>query len=745
MKILKYTTKIFGKVIILLMLLNFIVFVPMSSEALTVQVEQVEQVAYRTTITELQLYNGSRIFFNRVEHSDIQVYNGSAAQNEVSIAVNPLNASNIVVGFNDLIGGRWKPSYAYSVNGGNNWTYGGALPRGTLNGSPFCDPWLAFDSEGYLYYVALSNTNNHEVFVCVGEPDSDGMVGPLGFGNPQIVAADDRSNDKPAIAVDRTNGKYKGNIYVVWARRPVGLANGYRIFFRNGTRTAGTTTITWGSAQQVSPDNFSQGAQVAVGPNGEIYIAYQNQTTASIPTANAQLFSYSTDGGNTFTEGVKVSSVTSVPWYVSGAINWSRHMSFPTLGVNQKTGTIFIAWADKRNGDDDILLSKSTDGGKSWLSSPIRVNTDTIGNGIDQWHPALTVNSLGTLHIVFYDRRDDSNNKLTMLYHASSTDSGNTFSDGAMSDAATDPDLFTPNPSHSLGDYVGITSMGSSVYVAWGDGRNANAAPKDYNSDVYFESLTEPAFIVYTTPLIAYLKWLERPIYVFEYPPTLPDPPTPWPIRISAQISPVEDFKGTVFLTAVGGYRPDGGLLDIDYNFDNSFGTPPFETTFTFTAKNAAEGINTVNILARFGNDTIILPVEFLLTSTPYILPEATMKNPGEELTLQGNGFSRNSSFEVFFNDQLLKTDWVSAEGKLNTVFEIPEELPEGLHNIVVRDSEGVQASTTLRTPVMQTEGESEKPHFDGGALLDTTMIILLLVALVIIILIAVVVFLRRR
>lgn len=747
MELLKKKSKLFSGTIVILVLISFLLFSPTLSEALEVQIEE---AMYTTVRTEYQLYDGSTIFFNKVKPSDIQVYDDTEAQNEVSIAVNPLNSSNIIVGFNDHTSGTWEPSFAYSVNNGTDWTYGGAMPQGTLTWAPYCDPWLDFDSDGYLYYVALSGGagTNHEVFVCVAEPDDDGMVGPLGFSNPQIVDAGARPNDKPVLAVDKTGGTYDGNIYVVWAHNTVGTvdSDGYRMFLRKGERTADSTDITWSDAQQAGPDNITQGAQVAVGPNGEVYVAYQNQSTPYLDSATSQLFSYSTDGGTTFTSGIFVSSVTPVNWWVSGANEWARHASFSTLGVNPKTGTIFIAWADSRNGDDDILLTKSTDGGNSWLSTPIRVNTDTLGNGADQWHPALTVNSLGNLHLVFYDRRDDSNNELTRLYHASSTDEGKTFSDSAMSDRATVPDLFSNTKgSYSFGDYVGITSAGTSVYVSWGDGRNANAAPKDYNSDIYFESFTEIYFRPYTTPLTVFLEWLQRPIYVFEYPPSLPDPPLPWPIHINARILPVEGFKGVVNLTAVGGYRPDGGLLDIDYSFENGYGVPPFDSNFTFTAKNAAEGINTVNILAMFGDEAVVIPVEFLVTSTAYVLPEVTIANPGDEISLEGNGFSRDSTFDVFFDDRLLNSYQVTADGKLFATLEIPEDTPEGLHTIVVRDMEGIEASTSLRTPMKHTEGDEETPIDDGDGAIDYLVIFLLIIIAVIIIIIGIIIFLRRR
>lgn len=652
--------------------------------------------------------------------TDVLVYGGPEPQNEVSIAVNPLNPNNIVVGFNDIISPttpfRAIPSYAYSTDGGATWTYGGGLPRGTLTFEPFCDPWLAFDSSGYLYYVALSGDppdydDNHEVFVSVAAPDASGMVGPLGFGNPQIVDAGARPNDKPAIAVDTTGGLHDGNIYVVWARSPgtVGV-NGFRIWFRRGTRTPGTTTITWDPAQQVGPSTFTQGPQVAVGPNGEVYVAYQRQTSVGLSSADAQLLSYSTDGGSTFTTNIFVSSITPVNFNVPplrwDGRGWARHTSFPTLGASPTTGTIFIAWADRRNGDDDILLSRSTDGGNTWLATPKRVNTDALGNGKDQWHPALTVNSLGTLWIIFYDRRDDPINEATMLYAAKSTDEGVTFTNWHVSDIATNPDAFLYWASGSLGDYVGIDSVGSWTYVSWGDGRNGNPGPPpDYNSDVYFDKWVELYFIIDW-------GWL-----IERYRPISFIPPWRRPIRIPVRLFPINGFKDMVSL------RAEGVPLFADYYFDNATGVPPFETALNIiVGEDFEEGTYEVKIIASSDNITRTQSIEVVLTTTPYILLETMIASPGDIVTLEGHGFTADSFFDVFFNGELLKTDQVDAEGMISTQIKVPADTPDGVYTVLVRDEEGIEASATLSTPIKmleEKEGGTFRPPV-GGVVVPT-------------------------
>ena len=265
-------------------------------------------------------------------------------------------------------------------------------------------------------------------------------------------AGDAGPNDKPVIAVDTTNGPWDGQFYVAWAQSPGNIyVDGFRIWLRRGTRVPGTDVPSWaGPPQQVSPDMFTQLPQVAVGPSGQVYVAYQKQNSPALASAWAHSISSSTDGGAIFTIDTFVTFVAAVEVPVSPS-SWARHASGSTLGISPDTGTMFLAWTDSRYGDDDILMVKSTDGGTSWTGTPFRVNTDSAFNGLDQWSPALTVSSMGTVDVIFYDRRNDPANNLTMLYFARSGDDGNTFVNFPISDAATNPDAFYLVGEKSLG------------------------------------------------------------------------------------------------------------------------------------------------------------------------------------------------------------------------------------------------------------------------------------------------------
>lgn len=638
---------------------------------------------------------------------DVRVYQNPEPQNECSIAVNPTNPDNIVIGFNDYTPGHWIASYSYSTDRGITWTYGGSLPRGTLSGRPFCDPWLAFDSSGYLYYVAMSASAGHEIFVCVGRPDAYGDVGPLGFGAPQVV--DDGlsgKNDKPAIAVDATGGTYDGNIYVVWAHR-AGAGN-YKIWFRRGTRT-GPTTITWTEAGfQVSPTTvlYTQGPQVAVGPNGEVYVAHAKMTSSSIPTEDEILLSRSLDGGASWTTGIVVSSVDAVPWYVPNTNEGARHSSFPTLGVSPATGTIFVAWADDGNGDADILLSKSTDQGDTW-SYPIVVNTDQYPpepNGKDQFHPALTVTPGGNLDIIYYDRRDCPNNKFINLYLSRSTNEGSTFTDVRISSATANPDAFSYWASSMVGDYVGIdsapTALGETTFISWGDGRHGNTLPRDYNSEVYFDTIITISWRV-IIDIIRDRIWdkiLRRR-----------------PLELNMTILPFHGFWDLVSLNFTGVPGAQGV-------FKPSSGIPPFETTLYLNTTGVEAGTYELKIIAynSEGKEIGTFSVTLVITTQPFILLEATAANPDDIILLEGDGFTEDSNYDVFFDGELLTTGKTTGVGSFSVEIEIPSDAPDGTHTVLVKDEKDIEASTTLVTPMREVETPEGAPPDNTPPSIDT-------------------------
>jgi hypothetical protein len=71
-----------------------------------------------------------------------------------------------------------------------------------------------------------------------------------------------------------------------------------------------------------------------------------------------------------------------------------RTDDFPRIGMNQGNGNLYATWQDFRGGEFDIQLSRSTDGGVTWTPASSPVNPDT---GIDHYEASIGVVCNGPL------------------------------------------------------------------------------------------------------------------------------------------------------------------------------------------------------------------------------------------------------------------------------------------------------------------------------------------------------------
>jgi hypothetical protein len=166
------------------------------------------------------------------------------------------------------------------------------------------------------------------------------------------------------------------------------------------------------------------------------------------------------DGGKTFGQDRRI--IPAGPGYF-GISGVSRSNGFPQIGIDPRGGKkgskLYVAWSDYSNGDVDIFISSSTDRGHSW-SAPMRVNSDPIHNGNDQFFQWMAVDpKSGAVNLVFYDRR--GNNEATTVTLARSTDGGKTFTNYAWDHEPFDAD------GDFLGDYLAITAFDNRVFGAW--------------------------------------------------------------------------------------------------------------------------------------------------------------------------------------------------------------------------------------------------------------------------------------
>lgn len=375
---------------------------------------------------------------------------------EPSLAINPNNLDEIVAGAN--IYNRY-----YSNDGGETWQID-VLQSESYG--VWGDPCVVIDTAGHYYYFHLSNPpKGYWIDRIVCQKSVDG--GKTWTDGTYIHRDGKKAQDKEWATVDRQNNA----IYVCWTEfdkyNSADTTDRSRILFSKsedgGESWAKVKVISQREGNCLDNDNTVEGAVPAVGPNGEVYVAWA--------AFDSIFFDCSLDGGETWLNTDKAIATQPGGWKIRiPGIMRSNGLPVTVCDTSQSPwrGTIYVNWADQRNGEDDtdIWLSKSKDGGQTW-SEPKRVNDDESHR--HQFFSWIAVDPVtGHLYIVFYDRRS-YNNHLTDVYLAISRDGGETFSNQRISQSP-----FKPDSSVFFGDYTNIVAYNNRIRPMWGrlDGKH---------------------------------------------------------------------------------------------------------------------------------------------------------------------------------------------------------------------------------------------------------------------------------
>jgi hypothetical protein len=388
---------------------------------------------------------------------------------EVSVAISPANPEHVVAVL--LQGGTpgqaRVTNYAYtSIDGGLSWQ---AVARANPNMRVQGDDAVTFSRDGVAYHAYISFDG-----IRVERPErawSGIFVASSRDGvewNAPVAVVDHINTaipfeDKPWVGVDRSaDSPHRGNVYVAWTRFDVygskDPAHRSRIMIsrsRDGGRTFSTPhEISDVSGDALDSDGTVEGVVPAAGPNGDVYIAWAGPKGLVIDK--------STDGGWSFGRDVVI---TNLPggWDLP-LPGIERHNGMPITAVDISSGahrgSVYVNWIDERNGDADVFVAASRDGGKTW-SAPVRVNDDP--KGFAQMFTWLAVDPVdGSLNVVFHDRRGQTG-KMTGVTLARSVDGGKTFVNYQLPVTPFD----CCDRSAFFGDYNGIDAYGGRVVAVF--------------------------------------------------------------------------------------------------------------------------------------------------------------------------------------------------------------------------------------------------------------------------------------
>lgn len=370
--------------------------------------------------------------------------------NEPSIAINPSNPANIIVGTN-------LNHVFISFDTGHTWQ--GMRMRADPY-RVYGDPVVLYDTAGHAYFFSLCD-GEHWLDRLLCQKSTDGgrswpQIAHIGYAPPT-------DQDKEWAAYD----PIRNALYLLWTRfddygSKDPQDSSYILFSKSldgGQTWTHPIRINRIAGDCIDGDSTVEGAIPAVGPHGELYTAWAGP--------QGIVFDRSFDGGDSWL--VHDIFVDSMPGgWAYDIPGLYRCGGLPTtlcdVSDGPYRGRIYIIWADQRHGPDntDLWLRYSDDHGNTW-SPRIRINTP--GNHRHQFLPAATIDpATGYLWIVYYDRdkAQNSDDIATWVHLAYSTDGGQSFRHIPLTDKP-----FYPNPKVFFGDYIGIAAYKQIVRAVW--------------------------------------------------------------------------------------------------------------------------------------------------------------------------------------------------------------------------------------------------------------------------------------
>jgi hypothetical protein len=349
---------------------------------------------------------------------------GKARQTEVALAAGP--GGLLLAGWMDERSDR-TCSFSWSVDGGATWSKNVTIG----NTANFVgDPAVTIDGGGNLYavcqqYINAGSTGNIKMMTSTDKGATWSAV--------QMIQS---APDKPWAS----GGYESGTVFVSWLGNPGGIKRSIDM------------GKTWETTQ--STGNIVHGTAITTSTTGLVHVPYNADSDR-----NQLRYLRSKDNGKTWEKARDL-----LPDMGRFCFQ-CQPRQHPIVGAGSDPTGKFVAitWAstfEGGEGDDDVWLMYSKDGGDTW-TKPLRVNdNETKSRQFESW---VAVDNYGRVHVAWTDYRNGGQNA---TYYARSADPEKGFEKNLeitekRGSGTTD----------FLGDYKGIVVSGDDVVVVWQDTR----------------------------------------------------------------------------------------------------------------------------------------------------------------------------------------------------------------------------------------------------------------------------------
>lgn len=437
---------------------------------------------------------------------------------------------------------RGLTSFAFSTDGGQTWTDGGALPPigdAATVGHPWIDRGGEGEDEVYYAVTRMRGGANGLSLAGIGVYRGHFAAGTFVWDNAQIldspIAGDQYSRPVVAAAKDGSGRAYIGIDNVLemcgFASFGFGQIEVWRTFDAgdtwHGPVIAGPDT-----AESTDPNDPFCGVfgplqvapAISLGPDGEVYLVWQKgprllDLVGGTEPSSSIAFARSLDNGLTFEPRQTIVTINANYQNPLVGHGKSRHNDQPRIAAaatGSNRGRVYVTFyqpvAPVQNPittqslvSAQIFITWSDDQGATW-SAPTELAPAVPPTGVKRLWPTVSVRPGGDVDVVYLESQETQAtpnptdiecskptgagirsglvSSLVDTYWVQSRDGGATFSaplriSEQTTNWCTTFYVFSNGVFSNLGDYIASASAGNRTFVLWPDGRNGF-------SDVFF-------------------------------------------------------------------------------------------------------------------------------------------------------------------------------------------------------------------------------------------------------------------